>query len=264
LRLRALLTAGAAAAAVAASGCATLSGTRVERAQTGELVVRVAAPTTFDTLAESVYGDGSLGHTLAVVSHLPYDGGVPRGTVLVLPERGQLDARLQTARESDRLFEQGLAAADRGAFREAADRFEAALAETPQRIDVRYNLGLALMQSGELSRATQLLEQVAEARPDDAESRYAFGTVLRRHRAYVRAYQEFDAALRLDRRHAKAAFARARTLEDLQKWDRAERAWRSFLQEFADDPMADRARQALEAIPAEREDGSGAGAAREP
>ena len=240
------------AALVAVGGCAVMGGPRVETAQTGEMVLRATKPLSFADAAQAAYGDSTLGRAVARLAHLPYDDGLPRGAVLVLPVRERLQARVHEEEAADREFQLGLAAADVGSYHRAADHFREALRAAPNRIDVRYNLGLALMQAGELTEATEVLETVALARPDDAESRYAFGSLLRRRRAYVRAYQEFDAALRADRSHTKAAFARAKTLEDLEKWDRAERAWREFLADFPDDPLADNARRSLEGLPGKR------------
>jgi len=230
------------------AGCGALTGVHVDRARTGEIVVHAGAPTTFDRIAEQVYGDASLGRSLASLTHLPYDEGVPRGALLVLPPRDLLETRMRSEERSERSFQAGLEAADAGSFRAAADLFRAALEDAPNRMDVRYNLGLALMQAGELTEATTVLEEVAAARPDDADSRYAFGSVLRRRRAWVRAYEEFEAALRADPHHVAAAFARAKTLEDLDRPDRAERAWEEFLQDFPDDPLARTARRNLEEL----------------
>lgn len=229
-------------------GCAGLIGVHVDHAQTGEIVVRTGAPTSFDRIAERVYGDPRLGRSVAVLAHLPYEEGAPRGALLVLPPRDLLESRMRSEESSGRHFDRGLEAADAGSFRAAADHFRAALDEAPHRMDVRYNLGLALMQAGELGEATTVLEAVAAARPDDADSRYAFGSVLRRRRAYLRAYEEFEAALRVDSRHASAAFARAKTLEDLGQADRAVRAWEEFLREFPEDPLAMTARRNLEEL----------------
>lgn len=236
----------------ALAGCASLGGPRVEIAQTGEMIVRTSAPASFARVAETAYGDSTLGRSVARVAHLPYEDGLPRGAVLVLPARERLEQRVREEETSERELQLGLAAADDGSFLTAAEHFRAALRVAPNRADVRYNLGLALMQAGELTEATEVLEAVAAARPDDAESRYAFGTLLRRRRAFVRAYEEFDAAVRADGRHAKAAYARAKTLEDLEKWDRAERAWREFLASFPDDPLAESARRSLESLAGKR------------
>jgi Flp pilus assembly protein TadD len=232
-------------AAASLTGCATVSGPPIERTSTGEIIVRVRSSTSFDDLADHVYGDPSLGRSVARVAHLPYDDGAKAGMVLVLPIKEVLEKRLTVATDSDRSFEQGLAAADAGSYRVAADHFREALSRSPGRMDVRYNLGLALMQAGELTEATEILESVARARPEDADSRYAFGSLLRKRNAQKRALGEFEAACRLDPKHANAAYARARTLEDLGREEEAEQAWVQFLESFPKDPMADSARRSL-------------------
>jgi tetratricopeptide (TPR) repeat protein len=241
---RAALTALAVAAATGL-GCATVSGPPIERTSTGEIIVRLRSATSFDDIAESVYGDADLGPSIARLTHRPYEEHVPGGTVLVLPIREVLEQRVTVATDSDRSFELGLAAADAGSYRTAAEHFREALGRSPGRLDVRYNLGLALMHAGELTEATEILESIAKARPDDPDSRYAFGSLLRKRNAHKRALGEFEAACRLDPRHAKAAFARARTLEDLGRSDQAAEAWARFLADFPKDPLAESARRSL-------------------
>ena len=230
------------------AGCAALSGVSVDPADTGELVVRVKSPRSFEDLADDVYGERALGPEIAEISGLPFEEGVPGGSLLVLPPRSGFQKRLDRARSVETLFAQGLDAADGGSYRTAADRFREALEISPQRIDIRYNLGLALFRSGSLPEAARVLEEVAEHRPEDAETRYALGSVLRKQRAFERALEEFEAARRLDRDHAGAAFAWARTLEDLGETSKAERAWRRFLREFPDHELAPSARQRLEQL----------------
>lgn len=151
------------------------------------------------------------------------------------------------AREADRLYAQGVAAAREGAFARAAARFRGSLAADPARIETRYNLGLALLETGELVDATTLLTRVAEERPGHAETRYALGSALSRRRLHDQALAEFEAALRADHRHAKAAYAKARTLDDLGRRAEARDAWRDFLDRFPRDPRAAEARRRLAA-----------------
>ena len=100
-------------------------------------------------------------------------------------------------------------------------------------------------EAGEYESATSALQEAAEHRPDDPEVHYALGSLYRKRRAFRRALDEFETTLQKDRRHAKAAFARARTLVDLGEISKAEHAYRSFLRDFPEDPWADRARQDL-------------------
>jgi tetratricopeptide (TPR) repeat protein len=239
-------TAVVAVLALGVAGCATLGGSaRVRESSSGQFVVEVRGPRTFDELARQVYGDATLGRAVAEASRLPYADGVPRGTLLVLPPLEKLQDRVEVERRSDELFRAGLEAADAGAYREAAASFRASLEITPNRSDVLYNLGLALLQAGEYESATAALRRAAERRPDDPEVHYALGSLYRKRRAWRRALDEFETALRKDRGHAKAAFARARTLADLGEISKAEHAYRSFLRDFPEDPWADRARRDL-------------------
>lgn len=232
----------------AAAGCAVVGGPRVRESAGGEYVVEVRAGTAPRDLAEQVYGDPGLAPAVAAIANVPEDGEVPRGTLLVLPRREDLEERVAREHEAEALYRQGLEAADAGSFRVAADHFRAALRLKPQRTDILHNLGLALVRSGEFGEATQVLEESARLRPEDPETRYAFGSVLRQRGAYERALGEFEVVLKLEPDHSSAAFARARTLGDLGRDDDAERAWEDYLHRFPDDPWTARARESLEAL----------------
>lgn len=238
----------ATAIALLLSGCATLSPLQIDTARTGETVVRVRSSRSFDDLAESVYGNPSLGPALAELAGLPYDDPIPRGELLILPPAEELQDRLALVRTAESAFAEGLAAVDRGAYRAAADRFRVALDAAPHRAEIRYNLGLALLRAGDATAATPVLEEAARLRPDHADSRYAFGSALRQRRAYDRALTEFRAAARLDPDHAAAAYAIARTMEDEGELADAKRAYRAFLVRFGNHELARGAEARLEAL----------------
>jgi tetratricopeptide (TPR) repeat protein len=233
---------------LAASGCAPWAGPRIRETASGQYVVEVGKSMGFDELAKRVYGDADLGPAIAALNNLPYEEGVPRRALLVLPPRESLQGKLVEGKAADAHFHEGLASVDAGNFREGADHFREALRANPGRVDVLYNLGLALDGAGELEESTQALREAARRRPDDPEIRYALGSVLRRRGAYQTALDEFEAALDRDREHSKSAFARARTLEDLKRTEDARRAWREFLERFPESPWAPRARESLQAL----------------
>ncbi len=201
-----------------------------------------------EEVARWAYDDVSLAGPVALLANLDPSDRVPPGTILVLPARDELEARLQADREAEGLYRRGLAAADAGTWREAADLFRRALDRAPQRLDARFNLGLALMRAGELAEATSALGAVASARPDDAPSRYAFGSILRRRHAWDRALAEFAAAVRIDSSDAASRFAYARTLEDLGRPREAIREWNRFLKSFPDADLAEEATRRLKAL----------------
>jgi tetratricopeptide (TPR) repeat protein len=245
VRLRGFVLAACLAGCLA--GCASTS---VRESASGQIVVEARRAQTFDDLAREVYGDATLGRAVAEANRMPYAEGVPQGALLVLPPKEGLGDRVADERRADELFRAGLAAADAGAWHEAAESFRESLAITPGRGDVLYNLGLALMQAGDYEAATSALEEAREERPDDPEIHYALGSLYRKRRAWQRALDEFDATLRGDHGHAKAAFARARTLADLGETAEAEHAYREFLRDFPKDGWADRARQELAVLEA--------------
>jgi tetratricopeptide (TPR) repeat protein len=226
---------------------------QVETTRTGQTVVRVSSPRSYADVAEAVYGDASLGPALAELAGASPEDRLSRGDVLVVPPRGELEAKLRVVRSADVHYRDGLAAADRGAYRQAADHFRAAAEAAPHRTDYRYNLGLALLGAGEAAAATPVLEQVAHERPDHADSRYAFGNALRQRRAWDRAIGEYEAALRLKSGFAGASYALARTWEDKGNSSRARQAYRTFLARFGDDPLAAKARERLAVLDTQRD-----------
>jgi tetratricopeptide (TPR) repeat protein len=205
-------------------------------------VVEVRQDQTFDDIARAIYGDPALGRTIAEITQLPYERGARRGALLVLPAQAELGDRGEAVRRAEAHFRDGLEAVRAGMFRVAATCFSKALEITPERAEMRHNLGLALLRAGELEEATLVLEEAAALNPGDAETRYAFGSALRKRFAHARALGEFEAALDLDADHEGAAFARARTLEDLGLLDRAREAWRDFLRRFPAGQWAEQAR----------------------
>jgi tetratricopeptide (TPR) repeat protein len=230
-----------------AAGCAT-TGVEVMQARTGEQVVRVRSSCTPADLAKQVWGDPQRGAEIAALARLPADQPVPRGTVIVLPGTGSAAMETDYTGRADNHFRDGLAAAKTGSYGQAAAHFREALLLDPQRVEVRFNLGLALMGDGQLSEATPVLEEVARQRPKHAESRYALGALLRKRRMFDRALGEFDATLAIDPDHRKAAYARARTLEDMGQNAKAEEAWKRFLGRFPRDPLAPEANRRLAAL----------------
>lgn len=247
---RGRLVAALAGAAALASACATFGGVEILEAQTGERIVRVRSAMPFDRLAEEVWGDAGRGEELARLARLPYERPVPRGTVLVVPGAGPTNLR-----ESDRLYEEGMAAAAAKDYDAAVDAFRACLKRTPDRLDAKLNLGLALAEAGDSAEATGVLEDVVRARPRHAESRYALGSVLHKRKSYGRALSEFEAAFEADPGLAKAAFAAARTLEDLGDEAAARAAWQRFLDRFPKDRLSGEASRRLSALTS----GSGGG-----
>ncbi len=237
-------------AAALLPGCALLGPPRVETALTGERVVRIGASTTYADLAEELYGDPELGPALAELAGASPDDRLSHGDVLIAPPRSEIRAKLNVVRSAETHFRDGLAAVDRGSYRQAADLFRKAAEAAPHRTEIRYNLGLALLRVGEAEEATPVLERVAAERPDHADSRYAFGNVLRQRRAWKRAIGEFRAALRLDSSLSGAAYALARTHEDDGDRRAARRAYQDLLARFPDDELADRARERLKVLDA--------------
>jgi tetratricopeptide (TPR) repeat protein len=234
-----------------AFGCSPFAGTRVREAAGGQYVVEVGRSMTCESVAREVYGDANLGPAIAELNRLPVDSPIPAGTVLVLPRREGLVDRLGEERQVETSFREGLAAADAGRFREAAELFQAALRLDPARHDVQYNLGLALQRTGDLEEATSVLVEAARRRPDDPQVRYALGSVLRQRGAYERALKEFDDVLDLRPEDSAAAFARARTLGDLGRVPDARQAWQEFLRRFPEDPWVERAKEHVAALDAE-------------
>jgi tetratricopeptide (TPR) repeat protein len=232
----------AASVALGLTGCLSPAPPiQVEHAQTGETIVRIRQPESWEEVAERLYGSAEPAEDLARLAGLPADEPAPRGTLLVAPAREELVTRIRRAETARAAFEAGLAAARQGDDLRASERFREALELEPGRDDVRYNLGLALLNAGRPAEALPHLEEVARHRPDDAKSRYAFGSALRRLRAFERAKREFEAALDLEPDDVATRYALARTLQDLGRTEDAIRLYREIQREHPDDPLADAA-----------------------
>jgi tetratricopeptide (TPR) repeat protein len=225
------------------ASCASLRKVEVVESETGERTVRVRATQSFDQLAREIWGDETRGRELADLAQLPYDRPVPAGTVLVVPGAGSVSKR-----EADRLYDEAVVAATAKDYGEAVRKFRACLARDPGRVDARIRLGLVMADAGDPEAATTLLADVAEEHPRSAEAHYALGSVFRRRKSFGRALSEFETALDADPLHAKAAYAAARTLEDMKDVPGARALWERFLDRFPKDPLAADAQRRLSAL----------------
>lgn len=89
-----------------------------------------------------------------------------------------------------------------GAYREAAQNLEEALAYAPDAPDVHYNLGVALLRLGQLERAQIELETVIDSRPDFADAHNNLGLIHREMGDTQKALTYFERAVGLDSPHA--------------------------------------------------------------
>ncbi|HSE93764.1 MAG TPA: tetratricopeptide repeat protein, partial [Methylomirabilota bacterium] len=72
-------------------------------------------------------------------------------------------------------YRQGASAYRRGDYATAAERFQAALAADPQRVDALVGLGLARYSTGDWPAATDTLERAVALAPRDATARLYLG-----------------------------------------------------------------------------------------
>jgi tetratricopeptide (TPR) repeat protein len=213
----------------------------------------VAEAQSFNALAGYVYGDAQLGPAVAALGGLPYDPGVPPGSVLQLPPKKVVEQHAEAIRKVDSLVKGARKASDKGDFGKAAEKYAEALAVRPERTDLLVSLGMAQLQAGDLDAAAVSLERAAQALPDDPEARYALGSLLRRQGNLPRARREYRAALGAlseGENHPRLTYEYALTLADLGENEEAREIFQQFIYEFPSDPFVDDARSRLEQLDA--------------
>jgi tetratricopeptide (TPR) repeat protein len=178
-----------------AAGCSSL-GPPVQGARTGDKIIRATKPMTQTAVAQIAWGDSSLASSVAALARLEPGETVPEGTVLVLPTRDRLAARLREASEfaaasapgkargpvasvgkrrtAARLFARGEEAMADDRADDALRNWEQAWSEDPacpglaDRLEEEYRIrGLEAFSQGELDRAVGLWERALAVDPRD-------------------------------------------------------------------------------------------------
>ena len=185
-----------------ATGCSSL-GPPVQGARTGDKIIRATEPMTQARVAEIAWGDSTLASSVAVLARMEPGETVTEGTVLVLPTRERLGARLREAREvaagsapsapatgtpgvrgpavsagkrraAATLLARGEAAMADHRADDALRDWEEAWGEDPgypglaERLEAEYRVrGLEAFSHGELDRAVRLWERALEIDPRD-------------------------------------------------------------------------------------------------
>jgi len=188
--------------AASAAACSSL-GPPLQGARTGDKIIRATQPMTQAEVAHLAWGDSTLASSVAVLARFQPDEIVAEGTVLVLPTRERLGARLHEAhslaggpaaagprggcggvrgpavsagkqRSAAALFARGEEAMADHRAEDALRDWEQAWTENPahpglaERLKGEYRvLGLEAFSHGELERAVALWQKALEVDPRD-------------------------------------------------------------------------------------------------
>ncbi len=130
----------------------------------------------------------------------------------------------------------------------AGDMLRAALVAGGPNAEVNFLLAELLYQLGDLSAARERYYVAIELDEDFVEARANLGCVLVETGERELAVAAFEGALEFHADYADVHYHLARTLDELQQTDRAERHWQEFLRLSPDSPWADEAQLRLERL----------------
>lgn len=121
----------------------------------------------------------------------------------------------------DPRIREGIALQRRGALAQAAQRYEAVLAEEPEHAEALHYLGLVHFQGGRLEPAARTLEASLAREPRNANAWSDLGTVRVKQDAPEQALPAFERALALAPNHPDALNNMAQALRRLSRFDQA-------------------------------------------
>ena len=108
------------------------------------------------------------------------------------------------SQDADQLFQQGVAAGQRGDFSEAESIFRQVTEIDPNNADAYNNLGIALKDQGKLEKAITNYDQAIEIDPNNAVAYYNLGLALRRQGKLEKAIASYEQAIEIDPNNAVA------------------------------------------------------------
>ncbi len=201
---------------------------------------------TLESIAETYYGDRSLGKALGEYNGIdPLKPLVPGTTILVPFDRKELE-NIRASQEAAIMYNRGTVLARTGQYEEALVYLERAVAMDPSLIDAWYNLALAYHHLERPEKALPILRNLCENYPGEATFHYALGAAWRQMDQNREALEEFKRALEIDPEYRQAQYALALTFEKLNKRKKAIGAWERYLEIDSESIWADEARMHLE------------------
>jgi tetratricopeptide (TPR) repeat protein len=144
---------------------------------------------------------------------------------------------------------------DEGCLDAAAEMYRAAMAASGPTPEVNFQLAEVLYRMGELPAARERYYSAIELDENYVEARANLGCVLAETGQRDLAVAAFEGALAYHGDYADVYYHLARTLDEMDRGDEADRHWRSFLSLAPESPWAAEARHRLQ-----RRDNQGQGA----
>lgn len=144
------------------------------------------------------------------------------------------------------LLDSAAALEEEGRLEAAAEWLRAALVASGPNADVCFQLAELLYRLGDAPAARERYYMAIELDEDFVEARANLGCVLAETGQKELAVAAFEGALHLHHEYPDVHYHLARTLDELQRHDEAERHWREFLRLAPDSPWSDQARTRLE------------------
>ena len=200
---------------------------------------------TLSRIADIYYGDPGRAADIAADNGVTDPSRLAAGSVLRLrfaPAEYDQARRRSVAMKP---YNRGVEALARGNLDEAERQFRLALRTVPELPDARYNLALVLLKRGQAEAATDLLKPLVAERPADPDFGFALGNALFQQTRYLEAAQAFAQVLQAHPDHRRAAFGRARALQESGARQEARSAWRRYLELDSESSWAAEARRHL-------------------
>ena len=164
------------------------------------------------------------------------------GKLLSLADRGELS---KLATSPDQMLELAAELEEAGHLEAASEVYRAVMAATGPSPDICFQVAELLYRLGDLTGARERYYMAIELDEDYVEARANLGCVLAQTGQSELAVAAFEGALAYHQDYADVHYHLARTLDELDRRQEAQRHWQTFLELAPDSPWADEARNRL-------------------
>jgi len=232
-------------AAFALAGCSGMGSS--QRSEDAVYQHLVEEGETLETVAREYYLDAAEAERLGDYNHVD-DDALRAGMTLRVPMTAREIDRLKLREQARIPYNQGLTLAQNGAYIDAVERFNAALAIDDAFADAHYNTGVSLQMMKSYDKATNSFKKAIRKDPHNPEYEFALGNCHFHQESYQAAAEAFERTIVLNDRHAKAHYSLAVCYEKLERPADAIRTWQRYLELDAKSVWATEARKHLEAL----------------
>jgi tetratricopeptide (TPR) repeat protein len=198
---------------------------------------------TLRQIADNYYGDPELAVKIAAGNGITDPNRIVPGSVLLLEfDDGQWRGA-QKRSVALEAYNKGVDMMGQDRLAEAEKQFRLALDTAPGLQSANYNLALVLSRRGKNSEALSILQELLAEKPDDTDFLFACGHCLFQLTRFSEASHQFQAVLKIDGGHKRAAFGLARSLQEDGQDQKAMGAWKRYLDLDSTSGWADVARR---------------------